>query len=102
MDREETLESLQDDEPCSLVLLDAEMPEDEGCATIELIRAEHRFDKLPIVAITDAGDEAAANSCLEAGAANLLARPIDPRRLKEVLEKHLTSAGEGEDAPTDP
>ncbi len=99
-DRAETLESLQEDEPCSLVLLDAEMPEDEGCATIELIRAEHRFDKLPVVAMTDAGGETVKKRCLEAGAADLLARPIDPRRLKDVLEKHLTSTGEGEDAPS--
>jgi DNA-binding response OmpR family regulator len=52
--------------------------------------------------MTDAGGEAAANRCLEAGAADLLARPIDPRRLKEVLEKHLTSDGERENTPSDP
>jgi len=101
-DREETLESLQEDEPCSLVLLDAGMPDDEGCATIELVRAERRYDQLPIVAISDSGDETNANRCLEAGAAELLVRPIDSRRLKEVLDRHLTDTHKGEDTPHNP
>jgi CheY-like chemotaxis protein len=54
------------------------------------------------VAIADADDEANANRCLEAGAAELLARPIDSRRLKEVLERHLTNENKGEDTPSQP
>ena len=84
------------------MLLDAQMPENEGCATIELIRAERRFDGMPIVAMADTSDETAANRCLAIGAAELLDRPIDPRRLKEVLEKHLKDDQRGGNSPSDP
>jgi signal transduction histidine kinase/CheY-like chemotaxis protein len=88
-DREETLDSLEEDERYSLVLLDAEMPEMDGCATIELIRRDPRCASAPIIAMVDADDEKLADRCKETGADDLLVRPVDSHNLKDLLEKHL-------------
>ncbi len=89
---EETLESLYEESQCALVLLDAEMPDGNGCATIERIRAETRFDQLPIIAMAAADNEDAARRCLAAGATALIERPVDTQRLKLTLEQHLPKA----------
>lgn len=88
-DREETLESLQEDDRYSLVLLDAEMPETDGCATIALIRSDPHCATAPIIAMVDADDETLADRCKETGADDLLVRPVDSHNLKDILEKHL-------------
>lgn len=87
-DAEETLESLFD-EPCSLILLDPRMPDDKGCATIHEIRSEPAYQHLPIIAITGEDDAELEQRCTEAGASDLLERPIDPTRLETLLGVYL-------------
>jgi CheY-like chemotaxis protein len=96
-DREEALECLREEEPCSLVLLDTGMPEQDGCATIQGMRAEPRCAGLPIIAIDNGDDPAYAAQCRAAGVCEVLPRPLDPVRLETALVQHLKGT-----SPQDP
>jgi signal transduction histidine kinase/CheY-like chemotaxis protein len=96
-DREEALECLREEEPCSLILLDTGMPEQDGCATIRGMRSEPRCAGLPIITIDDGDDPAYAARCRTAGVTEVLPRPLDPARLETVLVQQLGGTG-----PEDP
>jgi signal transduction histidine kinase/CheY-like chemotaxis protein len=90
-EEEETVESLHEESDCALVLLNADMPGGNGCATIARIRAESAFAALPIIAMTDAGDAQLAESCREAGATAIMQRPLNMEQLKQAIERQLAN-----------
>jgi CheY-like chemotaxis protein len=88
-DQEEALECLQDDEPCSLVLLGTGLPEQEGCATMNKLRTEARCADLPVIAIGGDADPQQAPQCQAAGVNEWLPRPLDVAQLETALEQYL-------------
>jgi signal transduction histidine kinase/CheY-like chemotaxis protein len=87
-DAEETLETLREDAPFSLVLVDVDAPEHKGCDIIRAIRADPDLGKMPVVAMSG-GEGSGAGSSLEAGADEVLTGPLDPARLGGVLKTVL-------------
>lgn len=75
-----------------LVLMDMQMPRVDGMQATRKIRADIRFDKLPIVAMTANVVAADKENCLLAGMNGHLAKPFD---LETVIETILffTKAG---------
>jgi signal transduction histidine kinase/CheY-like chemotaxis protein len=90
-DTDEALESLREEDSCAAILLNPEMPGHDGYATIGVIRRERGFGSLPIIVMTDPANTSLAERCIEAGADDVLTGPLDPTRLKEILERHLTA-----------
>ena len=86
-DREEALDALREECGSSLVLMDMMMPEGEGYDTIKQIRSQDDFRDLPVIALTE--DVESQARCREAGADDVVGKPVDMLRLKEVLEKFL-------------
>ncbi len=86
-DSGEAMEVLDDDGPFSLVLVDIIMPGCEGCDTISCIREEVHHRQLPIIALIDQAD--AETLCRSAGASDIVAKPLEPEPLKEMLTQHL-------------
>ncbi len=70
-----------------IVLMDMQMPVMDGIEATRLIRAESRFDELPIVAMTAIALAVDRERCLEAGMNDHIAKPIDPDQLFSTLSR---------------
>lgn len=85
----EALEKLNDVEDIDLVLMDVMMPQMDGFeATLE-IRKNPRWRKLPIIAVTAKAMKDDQERCLQAGANDYLAKPIDLDRLFSLIRVWL-------------
>ncbi len=81
----EALEKLDSVQDVDLVLMDVMMPGMDGLEATRRIRADARFARLPIIAITAKAMKDDQEQCLAAGANDYLAKPIDLSRLYSLL-----------------
>ncbi|UVL01035.1 response regulator [Pseudomonas sp. B21-048] len=85
----EAVEKLNEVEDIDLVLMDVMMPEMDGFeATLE-IRKDPRWRKLPIIAVTAKAMKDDQERCLQTGASDYLAKPIDLDRLFSLIRVWL-------------
>jgi CheY-like chemotaxis protein len=80
---------LEDEPEIELVLMDIMMPEMDGMETIREIRKIARLKNLPIVAVTAKAMRGDREKCIEAGAWDYLAKPVDVEQLLSVLRAWL-------------
>ncbi|MBL8212252.1 MAG: response regulator [Bryobacterales bacterium] len=74
----------------NIVLMDVQMPILDGLETTRAIRADARFRKLPIVAMTAHAMSGDRERCLAAGMNGYIAKPVNPSTLLRVVEEFLT------------
>jgi two-component system cell cycle response regulator DivK len=75
-----------------LILLDVNIPGVNGLEIARRISVDERLGDVPLVAITAnvlVGDR---ERCLEAGCDEYLPKPLDIRRLRELMRQYLNSA----------
>jgi CheY-like chemotaxis protein len=73
----------------ALVLMDIMMPEIDGYQTIGHIRDDGSLRRLPIIALTAKAMKGDREKCLEAGASDYLAKPVNTEQLLSVLRTWL-------------
>jgi len=73
-----------------LVLMDLQMPEMSGYQATAKIRADARFRRLPIIAMTAHATMEEKKACLDAGMNDHVSKPIDPVALFETVGRFYT------------
>ncbi len=81
-----TVESTGD---LSMVLMDIMMPEMDGYETMQVIRQNPQFRRLPIIALTAKAMKGDREKCLEAGASEYLAKPVNTEQLLSACRMWL-------------
>jgi signal transduction histidine kinase/HAMP domain-containing protein/CheY-like chemotaxis protein len=86
---QEAIDLIERIEDLSLVLMDVMMPEIDGYETMRRIRRKPRFSRLPIIAITAKAMQGDREKCLEAGASEYLAKPVNTDQLLSLVRTLL-------------
>jgi CheY-like chemotaxis protein/HAMP domain-containing protein len=85
----EAVERLGQETDVALVLMDIMMPEMDGYETMRRIRAMSRYQLLPIIALTAKAMKGDREKCLEAGASDYIAKPVNTEQLLSLLRMWL-------------
>ncbi|MET0089563.1 MAG: response regulator [Candidatus Thiodiazotropha sp.] len=85
-----------------LVLMDIQMPGMDGYETVRRIRAQARFSRLPVIAMTAHAMSGDREKCLEAGMNDHIAKPIEPNRLHATLQNWLKTSDKPLPVETEP
>lgn len=90
----EALERLEEPgaEEIELILLDVNMPELDGFASLEAIKADDRFKDIPVIMVTTEAERASIVRAIKAGAANYVCKPFSR---EDLITKMVESLGQG-------
>ena len=85
----EAISLIEAERNIAMVLMDIMMPGMDGYETMQVIRANPAFRRLPIVALTAKAMKGDRERCLEAGASDYLAKPVNTEQLLTTLRLWL-------------
>jgi CheY-like chemotaxis protein/HAMP domain-containing protein/GAF domain-containing protein len=85
----EAIEMVERTPDLAIVLMDIMMPEMDGYQTMGVIREKPAYRRLPIIALTAKAMKGDREKCLEAGASDYLAKPVNTEQLLSALRMWL-------------
>jgi signal transduction histidine kinase/CheY-like chemotaxis protein len=90
-DGQEALDKLYGADPQTyqLIFMDLEMPEMDGHTAAVLIRQDHQYDTIPIIAMTAHALTEIQQQCLAEGMQDFISKPINPQLLANMIAHWL-------------
>ena len=85
----QAIELIQNTPDLSIVLMDIMMPEMDGYETMREIRKVPEFRTLPILALTAKAMKGDREKCLDAGASDYIAKPVNTDQLLSLMRVWL-------------
>jgi CheY-like chemotaxis protein len=85
----DAIKALQAERDVDIVLMDIMMPEMDGIDTMREIRKIPQLQRLPIIAVTAKAMKGDREKCIEAGAWDYLAKPVETEQMLAVLRAWL-------------
>ena len=90
----EAWDLLTQNDDIGVVITDWNMPEMNGLDLVKKIRAEQKYEDMPIIMVTTEGGKAEVITALKSGVNNYIVKPFTPQVLKEKLEDVLGGVGD--------
>lgn len=87
----QALQAIPEKEP-DLVLLDYKMPELDGIAVLEAMRADDSMKDIPVVFLTSVADRKTVDSILRLKPAGYILKPPDQSKVLETIKEALRRA----------
>ena len=81
----QAIDIIQSTPDISMVLMDIMMPEMDGYETMREIRGNAKFRTLPILALTAKAMKGDREKCIEAGASDYIAKPVNTDELLSLM-----------------
>jgi CheY-like chemotaxis protein/signal transduction histidine kinase/HAMP domain-containing protein len=85
----DAIQMLEDNPDLSLILMDVMMPEMDGYETMRRIREIPAFHLLPIISLTAKAMKGDREKCLQAGASDYVAKPVNTDQLLSLVRMWL-------------
>lgn len=81
--------------PIEFMVLDLNMPDMHGLEVLGFVRANQKFQQLPVIVLTTRDDAPSRAAALQAGATDYLTKPFTPHGLLAAARGVLDRAVEG-------
>ena len=91
----EALETLRDTADIDVAIVDVMMPEMDGYETMTKMREQTSFADRPIIALTAKAMKGDREKCIEAGASDYIAKPVNSATLVAMLRSWLVQTVRG-------
>jgi CheY-like chemotaxis protein len=85
----DAIETLDGNPDLSLILMDVMMPEMDGYETMRRIRENPAHRQLPIISLTAKAMKGDREKCLQAGASDYVAKPVNTEQLLSLVRMWL-------------
>ncbi|HJP68618.1 MAG TPA: response regulator [Sphingomicrobium sp.] len=79
------IETLKANPDIDIVLMDIMMPEQDGYETMRVIRGLPEFQAIPIIGVTAKAMKGDREKCIEAGATDYIAKPVNVEKLLSLM-----------------
>jgi len=83
------IEMIENNRDLNVVLMDIMMPDMDGYETMRAIRLRPEFRTLPIIALTAKAMKGDREKCLDAGASDYIAKPVNTDQLLSLMRVWL-------------
>lgn len=86
----------------AVVVLDITLPDEDGLQLLTCLRADPRWNKVPVLVLSALRDEATMRRAFAAGADDYLSKPFDPHQVADRIKRLIKGPRSGltEPAPT--